>query len=53
MECGAGAIIIWFCFPLVVDQQRFQLLSSTSDSLRLYQGQLGGAALHPSDFSPC
>lgn len=27
---------IWFCFPLVVDQQRFQLPSTSSDNLRLY-----------------
>lgn len=39
---------IWFCFPLVVEEQRFQLLSTSSDSLRFYQNsgtELGVAAV--------
>lgn len=38
---------IWFYFPLVVDQQRFQPLSTNSSSLSWYLNsgpELGGAA---------
>lgn len=48
LECALGAFsangmwgrghCAWDCFPLVVDQQRFRLLNTGSESLRFYQG---------------
>lgn len=47
LECALGAFsangmwgrghCTWDCFPLVVDQQRFRLLNTGSESLRFYQ----------------
>lgn len=47
LECALGPFSVngmrgwchcaWYCFPLVVDQPRFQLLNTGSESLRFYQ----------------